>query len=200
MSVDIARVKKLLPVQIYNDLPAVLVKFKLDTPEKVANFLGQCHWESQGFAKFEENLNYSRGRLLEVFPKYFNLSNVDEYAGNPVKIASRVYANRMSNGNEESQDGWKYRGRGAIQLTGKMNYNRFSASVVENCIENPDLVASKYKLEAAGWFFYVHGLDVKGDDVSRETTAAITKVINGAFDKVNSRYDLTKRYYDALLS
>src|SRR5574344_3076465 len=120
--------------------------------EVAAHFFGQCSVESAGFTVFTENLNYSAKRLLEVFPTYFNAQNVQKYANCPRKIASRVYANRLGNGNEASEDGWKYRGRGAIQLTGKSNYKAFEKWLKLTDL-NPDDVADKYYWETALFFF-----------------------------------------------
>src|SRR5258706_15299781 len=102
--------------------------------------------EKMGFTATVENLNYRAARLIQVFPKYFRGVDPNAYANNPAKIGSRVYANRMGNGDEASGDGFKFRGRGYIQLTGRNNYNSFSTFVGEDCVANPDLVATKYPL------------------------------------------------------
>lgn len=122
--------------------------------EEAAHFLGQCAHESVNFTRFEENFNYSFQRLLDIFPRYFDRQNAVYYAGQPWKIANRVYANRMGNGPEESGDGWKYRGRGAIQLTGKNNYKAFSEWMGKSIIlENPDIVAEQFIFDSAKFFF-----------------------------------------------
>jgi putative chitinase len=125
---------------------------------------------------FTENLNYSAEGLLKTFPKYFNAETAAASARKPERIANRVYANRMSNGNEESGDGWKFRGRGCIQLTGRANYTAYDQAVPENVLENPDLVAGALALDSAGWFWKTNGLNKIADagDVT-----AVTKRVNG---------------------
>jgi putative chitinase len=125
-------------------------------------------------------MNYSAQRLLQVFPKYFKNVDVNAYARNPQKIGSRVYANRMGNGDEASGDGFKYRGRGYIQLTGKNNYQSFTNHIGEDCVANPDLVATKYPLASAGFFFNSNNIWVVCDQGA--TDAIVSKVstrVNG---------------------
>ena len=128
-----------------NTLKAAVAFYKM-SPERGAHFFGQTSHETGGFSIFTENLNYSASGLVSIFGSYFpgNLSEL--YAGQPVKIASRVYGNRMGNGPEASGDGAKFCGRGYIQLTGKDNYKAFGASIGEDLTANPELVATKYAL------------------------------------------------------
>jgi putative chitinase len=128
-----------------------------------------------------ENLNYGASGLTTTFRRYFpDTKKAEAYARQPQKIASLVYANRMGNGNEASGDGWKYRGRGYIQLTGKINYTTFDKVVPENIIENPDLVATKYPLLSAAWFWNSRSLNALADKGSTELeVAAITRKVNG---------------------
>jgi putative chitinase len=124
------------------------------TPERAAHFFGQVATETGNFAAFSENLNYSADGLQRVFGKYFPGDLEKQYARQPEKIANRVYGSRMGNGSEASGDGWKYRGRGAIQLTGKSNYQTFATYLKNAAImENPDLIATVYAFESAIFFF-----------------------------------------------
>lgn len=142
-----------VPRSVWDKLPYIISKYDLDSREKLAHFLGQCKSESN-FMNVRENLNYSAKRLMEVFPKYFpNYKFAKMYEYKPYNIANRVYANRMGNGNELSGEGFAYFGRGYLQLTGKSNYIAFSKHIGEDCVSNPDLVATKYPLESAGWYF-----------------------------------------------
>jgi putative chitinase len=134
-------------------LKAATTYFKF-TPERAAHFFGQVATETGNFAAFSENLNYSADGLQRVFGKYFPGDLEKQYARQPEKIANRVYGSRMGNGSEASGDGWKYRGRGAIQLTGKSNYQTFATYLKNAAImENPDLVATTYAFESAIFFF-----------------------------------------------
>lgn len=145
-----------------------------------SHFIGQCHHESGGFRVFEENLNYSHVGLFSTFRKYFpKREDTHGYAYNPEKIANKVYANRMGNGDEESGDGWRYRGRGAIQLTGKKNYQEFS--LYESNLDiycNPDLVATRYQLESAMFYFERNGIFKYCNDLSDSTITKVSKHIN----------------------
>jgi putative chitinase len=135
-----------------------------------------------------ENLNYSADGLLKIFPKYFANKLNESYARNPEKIASRVYASRMGNGDELSKDGFKFRGRGYIQLTGKDNYTKFTQFIGEDCVANPDLVATKYPLASAAFFFNSNGLWAlcdKGADTAAVT--AVTKRVNGGTHGLDDR-------------
>jgi putative chitinase len=173
---NLPAIKSLLPESIFNRLPEVIKRYEINTPKRLAHFLSQCGHESGGFKVFTENLNYSAEGLLKTFPKYFNAETAAASARKPERIANRVYANRMSNGNEESGDGWKFRGRGCIQLTGRANYTAYDQAVPENVLENPDLVAGALALDSAGWFWKTNGLNKIADagDVT-----AVTKRVNG---------------------
>ena len=169
-------------------------KFGITTPLRIVHLLSQIMHESRDLNSLEENLNYSADRLLVVFPKYFNKINVNLYARNPQKIANRVYANRMGNGSEASGDGWKYRGRGYLQLTGKNQYIAFSKYdlCTEDVVKNPDAVA-KYFLNqmASMWFWEKNGLNDISDfgDVTKATA-----VINGGKLGLNTRQLLYRRF------
>jgi putative chitinase len=153
--------------------------YKLDDKEQLARFIAQCGHESGDFNTLQENLNYSGERLMLVFPKYFkNLLDTEmvKYSRNPEKIANRVYASRMGNGNEQSGDGWKYRGRGIIQLTGKENYSKCSAFLFNSdiLVKTPDLVIQpENALLSAIWYWKSNKLD------SIESYERVTRRING---------------------
>ena len=158
----------------------VVSKYNITNPLRLAHFMAQIAHESGNFKFTVENLNYSKESLLKVFPKYFNAQNVDAYARQPEKIGNRVYASRMGNGDEASGEGFKFRGRGYLQLTGKDNYKAFSTFIGEDCVANPDLVATKYPMDSAIWFFDKNKLwDIcdKGGDVA--TVTSVTKRVNG---------------------
>ena len=151
--IDYSKLTKHLPEHVYVQILDVVIKYNINTPLRLAHFLAQCHYESVGFKLVEENLNYSAEGLRRTFKKYFTQEQANEYAHNKVKIASLVYANRMGNGDEASQEGWLYRGRGYIQLTGKDNYAALNDQLPEDILKNPDLVATQYPMLSAAWFW-----------------------------------------------
>ena len=169
-----------VPAAVIAQIPETAAKFNITSNLRLAHFLAQCALESTGFKATVENLNYSAKRLLQVFPKYFSNANVGQYANNPVKIGSRVYASRMGNGNEASGDGYKYRGRGYIQLTGKSNYTSFTTFIGDDCVNNPDLVATTHPLASAGFFFNSNNIWVICDRGANDATVfAVSKAVNG---------------------
>ncbi|MFY9622096.1 MAG: peptidoglycan-binding protein [Pyrinomonadaceae bacterium] len=179
-NLNLAGLKGKIPDTVLAQIPGAAAEFNITSNLRLAHFLAQCALESANFTAVVENLNYSAPRLLQVFPKYFRNVDVNAYARNPQKIGSRVYADRMGNGNEASGDGFRYRGRGYIQLTGKNNYQSFSNFVGEDCVANPDLVATKYPLASAAFFFNTNGLWPICDQGS--TVAVVSKVstrVNG---------------------
>lgn len=178
-------------------LKAAMKYYKL-SPEAAAHFFGQTAHETGGFHTFSENLNYSATGLRGTFKNYFKTDTLAEsYARQPVKIASYVYGNRMGNGNEASQEGWKFRGRGALQTTGKSNYQAFATSINKpDIMINPDLVATDYAFEAAIFYFDNNKLwDIANKGVTDETILAMTKRVNGGTNGLEDRASLTKRYY-----
>jgi putative chitinase len=169
------------------------------TPFRAAHFFGQTSHETGHFKVFSENLNYSASGLLKVFPKYFKTeAEAKSYERNPEKIANRVYGSRMGNGDEKSGEGFKFRGRGALQLTGKSNYEAFSKFLNKpEIMTNPDLVANEYAFESAIFFFDKNGLWAICDKgVDDATILAITKRINGGTNGLAERVKLTKQYYE----
>jgi putative chitinase len=167
------------------------------TDEQISHFCGQVAHETGGFQLYTENLNYSASGLRGIFGKYFPNNLSETYARQPVKIASRVYANRMGNGDETSQDGWKFRGRGALQTTGKSNYQLFADSLKkQEIMTNPDLLATDYAFESAIYFFDKNKLwNIADKGVNDGTILSMTKKINGGTNGLSERISLTKRYY-----
>lgn len=179
-------------------IKAAMAFYKM-TPFRTAHFFGQTSHETGHFKVFSENLNYSASGLLKVFPKYFKTeAEAKSYERNPEKIANRVYGSRMGNGDEKSGEGFKFRGRGALQLTGKSNYEAFSKFLNKpEIMTNPDLVANEYAFESAIFFFDKNGLWAICDKgVDDATILAITKRINGGTNGLAERVKLTKQYYE----
>jgi putative chitinase len=168
------------------------------TPERAAHFFGQTAHETGEFKIFTENLNYSTKGLLATFGKYFiNEATAKPFERNPEKIANRVYAGRMGNGLSTSGDGWKFRGRGALQLTGKENYKGFSVYLNEpEIMTNPDLVSTTYSFESALYFFERNKLwSICDQGVNDTTILTLTKRINGGTHGLDDRLLKTKKYY-----
>ena len=189
-----------VPDSVIAMIPEVASKFEINTPLRLAHFLAQCGHESGGFKLTQENLNYSAKGLNGIFKKYFPTeASAESYARNPQKIANKVYGGRMGNGLEASGDGWKYHGRGFIQLTGKDNYTAFTKSIGEDCVNNPDLVASKYALASAAWFFNKNGLHKMADGgASDAVVTSITKRVNGGTIGLPDRIKHFKEFYSLL--
>lgn len=186
------------PQSWVDSMNEVFPTYEINTPKRVAAFLAQCGHESGGWTTFEENLNYSAQGLCNIFKKYFpTLESAQPYARQPQKIANKVYANRMGNGPESSGDGWKYRGRGPIQLTGKDNYRAFAQEMFddwENLFENPDWVTSDkdFALMSAIWFWNKNKLNREADAGDIKT---MTKKINGGYIGLEDRI---KHYEEAI--
>jgi putative chitinase len=175
---DLKKLETKLPMAVIDQIPSVIEKFKIDTPLRLAHFLAQCAHESGDFKATIESLNYSAKGLLATFPKYFTAETAALYERKPEKIANIVYANRM--GNDNVADGWKYKGRGYIQLTGKSGYAAFDKIVPEDILANPDLVASKYPLLSAAWFWDSKNLNTLADNGKSDAVVTqITKKVNG---------------------
>ena len=189
-----------VPDSVIAQIPDTAAKFNITTPLRLAHFLAQCGHESGGFKATTENLNYGAKGLRSIFPKYFPTDALAlQYERKPEKIANRVYSSRMGNGDEASGDGWKFRGRGYIQLTGKSNYASFDKTVEDDIIANPDLVANKYPLASAAFFFNNNNLWTicdKGADVA--TVTAVTKRVNGGTIGLEDRIKHFNEYYSLL--
>ena len=178
-------------------LKSAMTFYKM-TPFRAAHFFAQTSHETGGYKLFSENLNYSAEGLKKTFGKYFTKELATSYAKQPEKIANRVYSSRMGNGDEASGDGWKYRGRGALQLTGKDNYIAFSKYLNKpEIITNPDLVATEYSFDSAMFFFDKNKLWVICDKGVDDTTIlALTKRINGGTNGLEDRNHLTKKFFE----
>lgn len=177
-------------------LEAAMKHFNL-TPARAAHFFGQCAVESANFTVFSENLNYGAAGLQKTFSKYFpTLALAKQYERQPEKIANKVYANRMGNGNEASGDGWKYRGRGAIQTTGKNNYSAFATFKKDpSILSSPDIVAEKYSFDSAIFFFDNNKLwGICDQGVTDLTILNLTKRVNGGTHGLISRKEYTKKF------
>ena len=195
---DLSKLKGHVPDTVIAQIPDVMQKFGIDTPVEVAHFLAQCGHESGGFRVVNENLNYSAKGLQGIFKKYFPTSVLaEQYQRKPEKIANRVYASRMGNGDETSGEGFKFRGRGYIQLTGKQNYTSFGKAIGVDICANPDLVATKYPLLSAAWFFSKNCL-AKCKDASDASVLAVTKCVNGGTIGLADRQKHFKEYYHLL--
>ena len=196
---DYSKIKGHIPSKIYDELDGVVNLFKINTPLRLSHFLSQCAHESMEFKLTIENLNYSADGLLRIFPKYFTKLTAMKYQRSPERIANIVYANRMGNGNMESGEGWKYRGRGYIQLTGKDNYTAFDTFVNDDIVLQPDLVATKYPLLSAGWYFYKNNLNrICDKGSSLQIVTELTKRINGGTNGINDRVHHFEKYYNIL--
>ena len=196
---DLTKLKGHVPDSVIEQIPTIQDKFEINTPIRLAHFLAQCGHESGNFKLVQENLNYGAKGLLGIFPKYFNAETAAAYERKPEKIANVVYANRMGNGDKASGDGWKFHGRGFIQLTGHDNYKAFSAVINEDCVANPDLVATKYPLASAAWFFHKNGLHKLADAGATDATVTtITKRVNGGTIGLEDRIKHFKEFHTLL--
>jgi putative chitinase len=194
------KLKGHIPDAVIAMIPDTAAKFQINTPLRLAHFLAQCGHESGGFKATQENLNYSAKGLAGIFKKYFPTeAAAAPYARQPQKIASKVYGGRMGNGPESTGEGYKFRGRGYIQLTGKENYTAFGKSIGEDMTVNPDVVASKYALLSAAWFFSKNGLHKIADEGASDTVVTkITKRVNGGTIGLPDRIKHFKEYYHLL--
>jgi putative chitinase len=194
------KLKGHIPDAVIAMIPDTAAKFQINTPLRLAHFLAQCGHESGGFRATQENLNYSAKGLAGIFKKYFPTeASAAPYARNPQKIASKVYGGRMGNGPESTGEGYKFRGRGYIQLTGKENYTAFGKSIGEDMVANPDKVASQYALLSAAWFFSKNGLHKMADEGASDTVVTkITKRVNGGTIGLPDRIKHFKEYYHLL--
>jgi len=191
------KLKGHVPDSVIAQIPETAEKFQINTPLRLAHFLAQCGHESGGFKLTQENLNYSADGLRKIFGKYFPGNLAESYARQPEKIASRVYGSRMGNGDETSKEGYKFRGRGYIQLTGKHNYTEFGKAINEDVTSNPDVVATKYPLLSAAWFFHKNCLH-KCVDASDACVTSVTKCVNGGTIGLPDRLKHFKEYYNLL--
>lgn len=193
---DLNKLKGHIPDGVLAQIPDVISKFEINTAQRLAHFLAQCAHESGEFKIVQENLNYSAKGLRNTFRKYFPTDALAAaYERKPEKIANKVYANRMGNGLEASGDGFKFRGRGYIQLTGKDNYKAFDLVVPEDIIATPELVALKYPLLSAAWFFHKNCL--KKADLP-DAAIIVSKCVNGGTIGLQDRIEHFNKYYKLL--
>lgn len=196
---NIEKLKGHIPETVIAQIPETAAKFNITSNLRLAHFLAQCSHESGGFKAVIENLNYSVHGLKKIFPKYFPGNLAESYARNPEKIASKVYGSRMGNGDESTKEGFKFRGRGYLQLTGKDNYTKFAKFIGEDTVSNPDLVATKYPLASAAFFFdsnRLWSICDRGEDDA--TVTAVTRRVNGGVIGLNDRIKHFKEYYNLL--
>lgn len=194
---NLEKLKGHVPDTVIAQIPGVMENFGVNTPLRLAHFLAQCGHESGGFRLTQENLNYSAKGLMGTFKKYFPTQALaDAYARQPQKIANKVYGGRMGNGLEATGEGFKFRGRGYIQLTGKQNYTAFDLAVEDDILANPDLVSSKHALSSAAWFWKKNGLNLIADTgSSTEVVTKITKRVNGGTIGLADRIKHFKEYH-----
>jgi putative chitinase len=197
---NLEKLKGHIPDNVITQIPGVMSKFEINTPLRLAHFLAQCGHESGGFRLTKENLNYSAKGLMGIFKKYFPTEALaKQYERKPEKIANKVYGGRMGNGAEATGDGAKYCGRGYIQLTGKDNYTAFGKSINEDIAANPTVVAEKYALLSAAWFFNKNGLHKLADGGATDAVVTqITKRVNGGTIGLPDRIKHFKEYYHLL--
>ena len=200
MNLKLEKLKGHVPDSVIAQIPDTAAKFNITTPLRLAHFLAQCAHESGNFKAVSENLNYSADGLKKIFPKYFPGTLSESYARNPEKIASRVYGGRMGNGDETTKEGFKFRGRGFLQTTGKSNYEKLGTFLGVDLLSNPDLVSTQYPLASAAFFFNSNKLweicDKGADDA---TVTSVTKRVNGGILGLQDRIKHFKEYYSLLV-
>jgi len=192
--INVDKLKGHIPDKILSKISGIT---EINSNLRLAHFLSQCAHESLNFERVTENLFYSSQGLLKTFPKYFTPDQAILYSHDPIAIGNRVYADRMGNGDEKSGDGYKYRGRGYIGITGRDNYVLLSGYLGEDLTVNPDLVATHYALESAAFFFtanHIWELCDKGSNIA--TITAITKKVNGGFNGIDARIKLFNKFYE----
>ena len=204
---DLSRLKGHVPDTVIAQIPSIQEKFGVTTALRLSHCLAQASHEFGGFRVTQENLNYSAKGLVGIFKKYFKRPDgtIDEpkaaaYAKKPEKIANLVYGGRMGNGAEASGDGYKFRGRGYIQLTGKDNYTAFGKSIGVDMSVNPDSVASTHALTSAAWFWSKNKLNEIADTgATDEVVTKITKRVNGGTIGLADRIKHFKEFHTLLV-
>lgn len=188
----LTKLRNKIPIQVVNELESVMREFDISNPFRLAHFLAQTAHESGNFKHVRENLNYSAEGLLRTFPKYFSKETAPIYARKPEMIANIVYESRMGNGNRNTGDGWRYRGRGYLQLTGKSNYKAFGDYIGVDLIKEPDLVATKYPLTSAAWFFEKNKLwEICDQGLHQDIVKQVTRRVNGGTIGLQDRISKT---------
>ena len=191
---NLSKLNGVIPASVISQIPETAAKFGITSRLRLAHFLSQCATESGKFTVVFENLNYSSKGLGTTFKKYFpTIELANAYSRQPEKIANRVYGKRLGNGDESTGDGYRFRGRGYIQLTGKDNYSKFTTYIGEDCVANPDLVATKYPLASAAFFFKNNSLWAICDQGSTPAVVtALTHRVNGGENGLEER----KHYFE----
>jgi putative chitinase len=189
-----------IPIQVLNELGDVMKQFGITNSFRLTHFLAQVAHESGNFRWVRENLNYSAEGLLKVFPKYFDKNTAPLYARRPQAIANMVYNGRMGN-KLKSNDGWMFRGAGFIQLTGRTNFKAFSDFIGDpKIIDDPSLVATKYPLTSAAWFFEKRGLWAICDEgVDQNVVKKVTLKVNGGYNGIADRLSKTNVLFNILV-
>lgn len=188
----LTKLRNKIPIQVVNELETVMREFNISNPFRLAHFLAQTAHESGNFKHVRENLNYSAEGLLKTFPKYFSKETAPSYARRPEMIANVVYESRMGNGNRNTGDGWRFRGRGYLQLTGRVNYKSFGGFIGVDLEANPDLVATQYPLTSAAWFFEKNKLwDICDQGLHQDIVKQVTRRVNGGFHGLSDRISKT---------
>lgn len=188
----LTKLRNKIPIQVVNELEYVTLEFDISNPFRLAHFLAQTAHESGNFKHIRENLNYSAEGLLKTFPKYFSKETAPSYARRPEMIANVVYESRMGNGNRNTGDGWRFRGRGYLQLTGRVNYKSFGGFIGVDLEANPDLVATQYPLTSAAWFFEKNKLwDICDQGLHQDIVKQVTRRVNGAYHGLQDRISKT---------
>jgi putative chitinase len=190
-----------IPLEVINELGGVIKQFNITNSFRLTHFLAQVAHESGNFKHLRENLNYSAEGLIKVFPKYFSKETALWYARKPEAIANLVYGNRMGNGDKNSGDGWRFRGRGYIMITGKNNYKAFSNHIGDaNIIINPDLIATKYPLTSAAWFFEKNKLWAICDEgVHQDVVKKVSYRVNGGYNGLADRLSKTNVLFNLIV-
>ena len=189
----LTKLRNKIPIQVVNELESVMREFNISNPFRLAHFLAQTAHESGNFKHVRENLNYSAEGLLKTFPKYFDKWTAATYARKPEMIANIVYESRMGNGNRNTGDGWRFRGAGYLQLTGRANFKAFSDFIGDpNIMNDPSLVATKYPLTSAAWFFEKNKLwSICDEGLHPDIVKQLTRRINGGFHGLSDRISKT---------
>ena len=189
-----------IPIQVLNELGDVIKQFNITNSFRLTHFLAQVAHESGNFRHVRENLNYSTEGLLKVFPKYFDKNTAPLYARRPQAIANMVYNGRMGN-KLKSNDGWMFRGAGYIQLTGRNNFKAFSDFIGDpKIMDDPSLVATKYPLTSAAWFFEKRGLWAICDEgVHQDIVKKVTLKVNGGYNGLADRLSKTNVLFNILV-
>jgi putative chitinase len=189
-----------VPATVFSMVEAVVAQYEITQPLRLCHFMSQIAHESGNFTQVVENMNYSVDGLLKTFPRYFPTRQLAiQYARQPEKIGNRVYANRMGNGDEASGEGFKYRGRGYLQLTGKFNYSDFSKFIGEDCVADPELVAAKYPMDSAVWFFNKNNIwEICDRGSSEAVIQTVTRRVNGGLNGILDRTKKFKAFYEII--